>query len=612
MHILSVSHYYPPHVGGLEVVAQKQAKSFAAQGHQVTVVTFTSPGIIGGVQDESGITVHRVPGIHFFDTTFGIPFPLGGLTLLRTIWRAVRASDVVHLHDVFYLSSWVTYLAARRFKKPLVLTQHVGMVVHPNGLVTALQRLVYHTWGSWIFTASKKIIVYNKNVRDFLDTYQVPPHKVLELKNGIDLSVFHPPTSNEERDAVRARYHLPINRPLVLFVGRLVPKKGYAEVYAARDPAYEVVFVGTGTTPHAWSATPGVHVLGALDQQALAALYRAVDVFVFPAQGELFTLAMQEALASGLPIITTNEPAYATYGIDEERIILCEPVASVLKQSLLRVVGDSLLRDRMATYSMQLAHEWFDWEKNFTPITELYARIEQVCVGPVVTTSWDDGHRLDTKLALLLDQYGIKGTFYIAPHDQEFSDAERITDDDIRTLAHTHEIGAHTMTHRWLTTLVDDEVREEMSGSRAHLEHVVGVPITSFCYPAGKHTPVHAQLAKEAGFHLARTVRRFSFRNTNTYELDTSVHTYEHWLDVWPLLRFVGYNPVVFFRLYRQWDFQAIAMFEYVVKHGGVFHLWGHSWEVDAHGDWDRLERVLKHIQGHAKVTYATNGELIV
>jgi ABC-type uncharacterized transport system YnjBCD substrate-binding protein len=52
-------------------------------------------------------------------------------------------------------------------------------------------------------------------------------------------------------------------------------------------------------------------------------------------------------------------------------------------------------------------------------------------------------------------------------------------------------------------------------------------------------------------------------------------------------------------------------MFDRVNREGGVFHLWGHSWEIDRYKDWDRLEKVLRYISGHENVTYATNRDLI-
>ena len=60
----------------------------------------------------------------------------------------------------------------------------------------------------------------------------------------------------------------------------------------------------------------------------------------------------------------------------------------------------------------------------------------------------------------------------------------------------------------------------------------------------------------------------------------------------------------------RNWDDLAIDMFELIRARGGVFHLWGHSWEIDEQGDWDRLERVLRHVSGRQDVRYVTNGDL--
>lgn len=230
-----------------------------------------------------------------------------------------------------------------------------------------------------------------------------------------------------------------------------------------------------------------------------------------------------------------------------------------------------------------------------------------------VTTSWDDGHRLDLPLARLLKKYGLRGTFYISPNDHEIADHDRLCTEGIRELARdpNFEIGAHTLTHRWLTDLSDREAREEIVGSKRYLEDLIGAPVTSFCYPAGKYRAAHECMVREAGFQCARTVRRFARQSgENRYAEPTSIHAYDHWLDVWGLARFVRGNPFAFMRLYHRWDLQAMALFDRIREEGGVFHLWGHSHEVDRNGDLERLERVCRHIGGHADVTYVTNGEL--
>ena len=230
----------------------------------------------------------------------------------------------------------------------------------------------------------------------------------------------------------------------------------------------------------------------------------------------------------------------------------------------------------------------------------------------VVTTSWDDGHALDMKLADLLKRYGIKGTFYVAPRDIEFNQESLLTDVQIIKLSRDFEIGAHTMTHRQLPMISLHDAKNEMVESKLYLEKLIGRKISSFCYPRGEYTAAHVLQAKEVGFTLARTVSRFEFDvGKNLFELPTTIHAYDHWSDAWAVLKFSHFNLFKFFAYYVHWDELAVAMFEKVKKEGGVYHLWGHSWEVEGHNDWRRLERVLSHISNQPEVKYFTNSETI-
>lgn len=230
----------------------------------------------------------------------------------------------------------------------------------------------------------------------------------------------------------------------------------------------------------------------------------------------------------------------------------------------------------------------------------------------IVTTSWDDGHILDLKLAELFKKYGIKGTFYIAPECHEILPANRLSQEQVFALSKDFEIGAHTMTHYNMCLLSDKQIQQEILNSKKTLEEWINAPVKSFCYPRGKYTLKNKQMIRDAGFILARTTKQFSFNYAkDKYELPTSIHTYNHWLDAWQILIFARFNPFKFFKYYRHWDDLAIDMFECVLKDGGVFHLWGHSWEIENHKDWNRLERVFQYISNKVGVQYLTNGELI-
>lgn len=228
----------------------------------------------------------------------------------------------------------------------------------------------------------------------------------------------------------------------------------------------------------------------------------------------------------------------------------------------------------------------------------------------IVTTSWDDGHVLDLKLAELLLRYRVAGTFYISPEDREISIGDRLAKANIRDLSKNFEIGAHTMTHPLLSRVDDMVARREIAASKKTLEDILGSSVNSFCYPGGDYGLQHIRMVKDAGFLLARTTKRFSVAvGNNLFELPTTLHCYRHWSDATPIFREIGISH--FTRDYLHWDELAIDMFDKVRLSGGVFHLWGHSWELERNGDWDRLERLLQYISGNPGVDYVTNRELV-
>ncbi len=229
-----------------------------------------------------------------------------------------------------------------------------------------------------------------------------------------------------------------------------------------------------------------------------------------------------------------------------------------------------------------------------------------------VTTSWDDGHVLDMKLGGLLNKYGIKATIYISPRDREISYENMLNDEQIKKLSESFEIGAHTMTHPRLPEVSLDEARREVKESKEYLEKITGKPVYSFCYPCGAYQKEHSLLAEELGFKVARTVSRFSLSPVSKpFEMKTSIHTYDHYSDIFQVMKFAKFNPFKFLNYFLHWDRQAIAMFDQVLKNGGVFHLWGHSWEVEGHNDWERLEKVLAYIANRPGVEYVVNSQLV-
>lgn len=229
----------------------------------------------------------------------------------------------------------------------------------------------------------------------------------------------------------------------------------------------------------------------------------------------------------------------------------------------------------------------------------------------VLTTSWDDGHRSDVRLARMLREYGLQATFYISPQNEEFVHDELLTEQEIRGIGHDFEIGAHTVTHRSLPTISQEEAEGEIVQSKEILEQITGKTVNTFCYPRGAYRESDVHLVEAAGYRYARTVARYTFGVDNPYKAGTSLHIHNHrsTVELLRTARFTKFRPAAAWRC-LEWGVLGRAMFEYVLEQGGVFHIWGHSWEIDRSNDWGRLDDFFRYISGHPEVTYAPNGEL--
>jgi 2-polyprenyl-3-methyl-5-hydroxy-6-metoxy-1,4-benzoquinol methylase len=221
--------------------------------------------------------------------------------------------------------------------------------------------------------------------------------------------------------------------------------------------------------------------------------------------------------------------------------------------------------------------------------------------GVIITTSWDDGSIYDLKLAGLLKKYDIPATFYVPVKNEE---RKVLKPNQLRQISKSFDIGAHTLNHKDLTTLSHTEVKEEVVEGKKQLEDVIGREIKCFCYPFGKVNQYIKQLVGILGFEYARTVSLFGMSVGDRLMAPTTVHAYKHN----PLLyvqqglgKKLFYSLVLNNKLTFDWEELAKRSLDVCLKVGNVFHLWGHSWEIEENNEWEKLERLFKYIKGNTK-----------
>jgi peptidoglycan/xylan/chitin deacetylase (PgdA/CDA1 family) len=233
-----------------------------------------------------------------------------------------------------------------------------------------------------------------------------------------------------------------------------------------------------------------------------------------------------------------------------------------------------------------------------------------------LTTSWDDGHPLDMRLAELLDRYKLAATFYIPRN----APTGVMPESQVRELSQSFEIGGHTLDHRFLPTIPDTQADLQISGCKKWIEDTTGKPCPMFCPPAGKYSADHLAMIKKSGFHGMRSVELLSTSIPVTIDGLAQMPTT---LQAFPHRRLAYFKNTIKRRrisnLWRYvllggpsgWEKLAEKLLQNVIDGGGVFHLWGHSWELEQANQWQALERVLKMMgQFASSARVVTNGQL--
>ena len=145
-----------------------------------------------------------------------------------------------------------------------------------------------------------------------------------------------------------------------------------------------------------------------------------------------------------------------------------------------------------------------------------------------ICTSWDDGCKLDLKLAELLKKYKLPAIFFICKDTSNLKFKERLSDQDIKDLSKDFTIGSHTMTHPSdLKELEEGQLIWELKESKMWLETLIGKPVTDFCYPRGKYQTREVTYLKEIGYKTARTTCIGNIEKPrDKFRIKTTIHCY--------------------------------------------------------------------------------------
>lgn len=362
--ILLVTHYYPSHRGGVEIVAGELVKALL-KGDEIEIIwvasdTDTPPTEIKGLSCLPMKTSNQI------EEKISLPYPLWSLKSWLSLWGIVKKVDIIHIHDYLYLGNLISFCLAKLHKKPIIVTQHIGYIPYDNPFFRWLLSFLNQTLGVVVLKNAEQVVFISEVVLDYFSSktkFLQPP---ILIPNGVDTKTFHP-TTLKSRQKIREELQLSGEKLVFLFVGRFVEKKGLPllKELAIKFPNIDWLFAGWGIiNPREWQLD-NVRVFSDRSLNSLTPLYQTADLLILPSKGEGFPLVVQESMACGTPVLINSETA-AAY-TPAQSLILAEAVDKenpllTWSEKIKQIVDDPNIlhskREQVATFAQQ---HW-DWQ----------------------------------------------------------------------------------------------------------------------------------------------------------------------------------------------------------------------------------------------------------
>ncbi len=320
MKILIVTDAWEPQVNGVVRTIKSTRRELEKMGHEVELLTPLE-----------------------FRTLPCPTYPDIRLSLLpgRKVRQRIRdyAPQAIHISTEGPLGIAARAYAVRN-RLPYTTAYHTRFPEYVRARI-GLPLSVTYGFLRWFHGKAKAVMVPTQVVKRDLETFGFDPSRVVLWSRGVDLDIFKPGPA----------MHHDLEKPIFLCVGRVAVEKNIDAFLKLDLPGTKWVAGDGPALARLKAEYPDVHFTGVLGQTALATLYNAADVFVFPSKTDTFGLVLLEALACGCPV--------AGYPVTGPVDVIGDSPAGALDADLRAAAMRALTIDRKA--ARQHA-ELFSWE----------------------------------------------------------------------------------------------------------------------------------------------------------------------------------------------------------------------------------------------------------
>jgi len=258
--------------------------------------------------------------------------------------------------------------------KPNVVTAHICIAAYLDSLRSANLRnrlslqLMARTEARFYRRYNGRVIAVSQKIANELQQYYGVQTRIDVIPHGVDAARFRNGTHERDRGAVRSQLQLQDNQTLALYVGDLTKSHSYLKELSVAAPETQFAVV-TGSRAYHWRA-PNVAFIPATTE--IAKYYAAADAFVFPTTYDAFGMVVLEAMAAGLPVLSSNQ-AGAAEVIDSGKNGFVAPLSEWVESTASRLKNSALLQKTgSAARQTALQH---DWSKVVAAVEQVYQEV---------------------------------------------------------------------------------------------------------------------------------------------------------------------------------------------------------------------------------------------
>jgi len=390
-----ISHMYPSPVnptGGIFV--HEQVKALRDRGHDVRVVSpkgWAPPGLsrwssyrdVVARDEVDGVQVHYPRKLTLPGGRLGHRNAEAFLLGIRRTVRRIHAEwpiDVIHAH-MMVPDGWAASRIGPELGVPTVGTAHRADVLDiPAQGAKSRMRVAEAIQGL------DAVVTVSRAIGDAADAIARPKRPITVVPNGADAEVFMPRGAGE----ARRRLGIPVDGPVISYVGKLVPRKGVDTLIEAMG----LLARREGGAPHLVMAGIGpmrdglehrarelgidgrITWLGKVPHDDVGWVMSTGDVFVLPSLSEGLPTVVCEAMACGLAVVATAVDGTPEIVDDPATGLLVQPHdADGLAGALARVLDDPVLRSQMGAEALRRSEADYTWAANARRMEDVYAAV---------------------------------------------------------------------------------------------------------------------------------------------------------------------------------------------------------------------------------------------